>query len=416
VLAANGILPFEALRGRAFLAELALDGRLRPVRGALAMALAARDAGCGEIVVCEVNGPEAALAPGIRTVVAGRLEAVLAHVHGSERLAEACAPERSGGGPSAPCLSEVRGQEVAKRALEIAAAGGHGLLLYGPPGAGKTMLARRLPGLLPPLDVREALEVTRILSAAGRLDGDRPLVCQRPFRAPHHTASPAGLLGGGNPPRPGEISLAHQGVLFMDEFPEFERRALASLRQVLEERQVSIARAGFSCVFPAHFQLIAASNPCPCGWYRSQQRDCRCDEAALARYRRRISGPLLDRIDLQVFVSAVPWRDLDSPAEGPTSAVMRGRVRFARARQERRGVACNAEITDGELERHVVLDAAGKELLGRAVDRLGLSARAASRILRVARTIADLAAEGSISPAAVAEALGYRSESIDAGG
>jgi len=413
VLAADEKVPFEALRGRAFLAELALDGRLRPVRGALAMALAARDAGCEEIVVCERNGPEAALAPGIRAVGAGSLAAVLAHLHGGEQLAEARPPERGSSDPAPPCLSEVRGQEVAKRALEIAAGGGHGLLLFGPPGSGKTMLARRLPGLLPPLNVEESLDVARILSAAGRLDGDRPLLCERPFRAPHHTASPAGLLGGGNPPRPGEISLAHRGILFMDEFPEFERRALESLRQILEERRVSIARAGVSCVFPADFQLVAASNPCPCGWFRSQRRDCRCDDATVARYRRRISGPLLDRIDLQVFVSAVPWRDLESPADGPTSSVVRERVRFARARQERRGVACNAEIHDRDLDHHAALDTRSKELLGRAVDRLGLSARGARRVLRVARTIADLAAEERISPSAIAEALSYRRESID---
>ena len=280
------------------------------------------------------------------------------------------------------------------------------------------MLARRLPGLLPPLGLEERLEATRIHGAAGRRRLDGPVLSERPFRAPHHSASLAGLLGGGNPPRPGEVSLAHRGVLFLDELPEFERRSLEGLRQVLEERSVMVARAGVSCVFPAHFQLVAAANPCPCGWRLSKQRDCRCDPGAVARYAGRISGPLLDRIDLHVAVPPVTWRELESPASSAPSIEVRRRVLAARERQEQRlgrghgsalrPPATNSEIPDGQLDELVSATAGALRLLGRAVDRLGLSARAARRLLRVARTVADLERRDRVDSPSIAEALTYR--------
>ncbi len=409
ILAAAASISGDDVAGLGLVGELALDGRMRAVRGALALVIACRDAGCRAVVVPEANAREAALAPGIEVHGAASLQEVLGHITGAEKLA-AAEPARMldlANSPD-PCLSDVRGQEGAKRALEVAAAGGHGVLLSGPPGSGKTMLARRLPGLLPALDFESALEATRIHGAAGRLDEHQPIVTRRPFRAPHHTASVAGLMGGGNPPRPGEVSLAHRGVLFLDELPEFERRALESLRQVLEERRIHIARASHSCVFPAHFTLIAACNPCPCGWFRSGKRDCRCDPAAIARYRGRVSGPLLDRIDLHVEVPAVEWHQLEQPASGPASHEIRHRVEAALAIQQRRGFASNGEIPDAVLDRVVSAAPEARALLGRAVDSLSLSARAARRVLRVARTLADLEAEAGVGPTHVAEALGYR--------
>ncbi len=414
ILASASRLEDERLGRLGLVGELALDGRLRPVRGALALVLALRDAGCRRAIVPEANGPEAALAPGLDVLVAKDLGEVVAYLRGGEppprALAEATPPACAG-----PDLSDVRGQERAKRALEIAAAGGHAVLMRGAPGSGKTMLARRLPGFLPALDFEEALEVTRIHGAAGRLGENVRVLAARPFRAPHHTASPAGILGGGSPPRPGEVSLAHRGVLFLDELPEFDRRTLEALRQVLEERQVVVARARMSCVFPAHFQLVAAANPCPCGWYASGQRDCRCDDRALARYASRISGPLLDRIDLVVRVPAPSWQELDAAGSGASSPQVRERVVRARSLQERRGAPLgfrtNAEIPDGLLDSMLRATPEARALLGRAVERLALSARGARRTLKVARTIADLAGEERAGPGAVAEALGYREDS-----
>jgi magnesium chelatase family protein len=409
VLAAAGQLEGAALSKVGLVGELPLDGRLRPVRGALALALAVRQAGGRELIVPAANAAEAALAPGLTVWRAESLAAVVAHLLGTGALQRQRPTQPVPAAAPALDLADVRGQEHAKRALEVAVAGGHGLLLRGAPGAGKTMLARRLADLLPPLEREEALVVTKIHGALAPLE--TPIITERPFRAPHHTASPAGLLGGGSPPRPGEVSLAHGGVLFLDELPEFDRRCLESLRQVLEEGRVVVARASATCVFPAAFQLAAAANPCPCGWRESGRRDCRCDDGAVARDLARVSGPLLDRIDLHVAVRPVEWRALDAGATpGTTSAEARARVVAARRLARRRGLPSNARIPDGSLDDQVAATPEARRLLGRAVDRFALSARGARRVLRVARTIADLAGEARTGPRAVGEALSYRTE------
>ena len=405
ILAASGQLASTALGAHEFAGELSLTGELRPIRGALAMALRARGAGRA-FVLPEPNAPQAALAEGARILPARTLLEVVAHLAGEAPLAgyAAAAPSI---GPAYADFDEVKGQPHAKRALEIAAAGGHSVLMIGPPGTGKSMLAARFPGILPPMAEAEALEVAAIhsVSSAG-FEASR--WGERPFRAPHHSASTAALVGGGNLPRPGEISLAHHGVLFLDELPEFDRDVLEALREPLESGRVSIARAARQAIFPARFQLLAAMNPCPCGHCGAPSGRCRCTPERIARYRSRISGPLADRIDLKLEVPVPRESELVAPLASETSGVIRARVEKARAIQLARQGKPNSLLTTREIDRLCATDREGDQLLRHALARLLLSARAYHRVLRVARTIADLAGEAAIGAAHIAEAIQYR--------
>jgi magnesium chelatase family protein len=405
ILAASGQLKPASLAGHEFAGELSLTGELRPVRGALAMALGAGAAGRAFVLPAQCAA-QAALAARARILPAASLLEVCAHLAGEAPLAE----YRNGAphaAPSYPDFADVRGQAQAKRALEVAAAGGHATLLLGPPGTGKSMLAARLPGILPPMTEGEALESAAIQSAAARaFDAARWGV--RPFRAPHHSASSAALVGGANPPRPGEISLAHHGVLFLDELPEFPRDALEALREPLESGEIAIARAARQSRFPARFQLVAAMNPCPCGWLGDPSGRCRCPPQAIARYRARVSGPLADRIDIKVEAPAPREADLIGAAPGESSAAVRARVVAARERQLARQGKSNASLDPRETERRCAPDEAGTELLRQAIVRLALSARAVHRVLRVARSIADLAGATGVSASHLAEAIQYR--------
>jgi len=410
ILAASGQVPLQALEECEFVGELALTGQLREVDGVLPVALASAAAG-RRLVVPAGNGPEAALAGAARVSVARSLSEVCAGLAGRKVLpcAQAPVPAETTTGLD---MRDVRGQLHARRALEVAAAGGHHLLLVGPPGCGKTLLASRLPGLLPPASEAEALETAAVQSLAGSGSGrglDPARWRQRPFRAPHHTASAVALAGGGGDPRPGEISLAHNGVLFLDELPEWRRGALEVLREPLEAGQVTVSRAARSIGFPARFQLVAAMNPCPCGLAGDPSGRCSCSPDQVARYRGRISGPLLDRIDLHVEVPRLPPSELRGGAPpGEDSATIRARVIRARARQLERGGCPNALLDAGGTHAACVLPPADQRLLERAVEQLQLSARSMHRILRVARTIADLADCDAIATAHLAEAIGYR--------
>src|SRR5437667_6039208 len=408
ILAATGQLPAAALAGYEFAGELALTGDLRPIRGALAMTLKAHRDGRA-FVLPEASAAEAALVKDAIVHPAKSLLAVCAHVTGREPLARFISARPIAGDAMAPDLADVRGQAGPKRALEVAAAGGHSLVMLGPPGTGKSMLAQRLPGLLPPMSEDEALESAAIHSLTGRFrleDWGR-----RPLRAPHHTASAVALVGGGSDPRPGEISLAHHGVLFLDELPEWDRRVLEVLREPLEAVQIHISRAPPQAIFPARFQFVAAMNPCPCGYLGHPTGKCRCSPDQIARYRSRISGPLLDRLDLQLEVPSLPAEALPARRgvvhEEP-SAVVRDRCIVAARRQRERQQKPNGRLQPREVERHCVPDAKGEALLKSAFARLSLSARAYHRILKVARTIADLASADTIAAAHIAEAIGYR--------
>ena len=415
ILAARGEIPETLLDQHLIVGELGLDGSIRPVRGALCLAAAAHEASLVNVIVPAENALEAALVEGIRVLAARDLREVAAHLAGAERLTHVSRSLPildSLTRPRAPDLTRVRGQAAAKRALTIAAAGGHNLLLVGPPGSGKTLLARSLPGILPPLTFTEAIEATQIHSVAGRLRPGSGLLCERPFRAPHHTISDAGLAGGGSIPRPGEVSLAHHGVLFLDELPEFRRGVLEVLRQPLEDGRVAIGRAALTLAYPARFMLVAAMNPCPCGYRGDVQRACTCDPGEVRRYQGRISGPLLDRIDLTVHVPSPSFDQLTGPPTGPTSREVRDAVVGAREWQRRRfgddETAINAVMDESQLERWCALEPDAATLLKRAMDRFKLSARAHARILKVSRTIADLAAEERIALAHLAEAVQLR--------